>query len=109
MSLFWKGDGVKRKAKIASIVGVNRTMAQAVGFAKVNHDWRNQTGTLERGHRIISPAADRGKVVSGLWGVANVLYAKYLEARKAYTWLMPAAREIHPNLKSNIKAAYGNG
>jgi hypothetical protein len=94
---------------MASVIGVNRTMAQAVGFAKTNHDWQNQTGTLERGHRIISAAADRGSAVSGLWGVANVLYAKYLEARKKYAWLMPAAREIHPRLKGNIKAAYGNG
>lgn len=102
----WNGDKVLRRVQTAAIMGVNRTMAQAVGHAKQNHPWQNQTGTLERGTRIVFPASVDGDHVSGLWGVANVLYAKYLEASNKWTWLAPAAREIYPKLTANIKAAF---
>ncbi len=104
----WHGEALKRRMKTSAIMGVNGTMAQSVGHAKLNHDWQNQTGTLERGTRIVQPAAPRGRFVSGLWGAANVLYARYLERNVKWAWLTPAAREIYPRLAANIKLAFSS-
>lgn len=109
MGLHWRGDEVKRRMQMASIVGINVTMAQAVEESKTNHPWTYRTGTLERGIRIAKPASVRGASVSGLWGVINVLYGKFLEANPKWTWLRPTASQIYPRLAANIKAALGNG
>lgn len=109
MGLRWKGENIKRRMQAASIIGINGTMAQAVGYAKGNHPWENRTTTLEKGTRMVQSAAMRGAKVSGLWGVANVLYAKYLEGNKKWRWLAPTARVIYPRLAANIKAAYSRG
>lgn len=105
----WRGEALKRRMQMSAIMGINRTMAQSVGHAKMNHAWENRTGTLERGTRIVQPAALRGRFVSGLWGVANVLYGRYLERKKKWAWLTPAAREIYPRLSANIKEAFARG
>ncbi len=105
MSFSWKGDALKRKMQQASIIGINGTMGQSVGYAKMNHPWQNQTVTLEPGIRMVESASIKGTRISGLWGVANVYYAKYLEANPKWRWLAPAASKIYPKLKANIKAA----
>jgi integral membrane sensor domain MASE1 len=102
----WRGPQVAAKVRQASIAGINATMAQSVAYAKANHPWQNRTTTLEKGIRIIASAAVRGRVISGLWGVANVVYGKYLEASKKWTWLAPTAKVTYPRLAANIKAAY---
>ncbi len=108
MPLFWKGDNVKRKMRTASIMGINGTMAQAVGLAKGDHPWQNQTVTLEPGIKMVEPASVKGSKISGLWGVANVAYAKYLEANPKWRWLAPTADKIYPKLAANIKAAFAS-
>ena len=107
--LRWKGAIVKRKMQSASIMGINRTMGEVVGYSKQNHPWENRTTTLEKGIRIIQAAAVRGAKISGLWGVANVAYGKYLEAKEKWRWLAPAAGKIYPRLAANIKEAFARG
>lgn len=107
MGLRWKGDKVKRNARTASIIGINRTMSEAVGQAKGNHPWQNRSVTLEPGIKIAEGAAVRGGKVSGTWGVPLVNYAQYLERSKKWRWLVPAARAIYPRLKHHIKVALG--
>ena len=109
MSLNWKGDAIKKRMIAASIVGVNGTMAQTVTYAKLNHPWQNRSFTLEPGTRMIQEATQKGTVVSGLWGVANVLYGKYLEASRKWQWLRPAANVMYPRLAANIKEAFRRG
>lgn len=104
----WYGEALKRRMQTSAIIGVNGTMAQSVGHAKMNHPWENRTGTLERGTRIVRPAAPSGRAVSGLWGVANVVYAKFLERKQQWAWLTPAAREIYPRLAENIRLAFAS-
>lgn len=109
MGLRWRGEEVKRRIQMASIAGVNVTMGQAIEESKTNHPWTYRTGTLERGIKIVQSAAVRGRSVFGLWGVANVLYGKFLEANPKWAWLHPAASQVYPRLTENIKAALGNG
>ncbi|MDD5302028.1 MAG: hypothetical protein PHS14_02880 [Elusimicrobia bacterium] len=106
MKVDWYGDRIKAKLVRSSVQGVNRTMAQAVGQSKAQHPWQNRTTTLEKGIRIVKSAVYNSAVVSGMWGVANVLYGKYLEASDKWTWLRPAALVTYPRLKANIKEAY---
>ena len=80
MSLKWNGDNVKRKMIRASLIGINRTMAQAVSHAKKNHPFTNRTSTAEKAIRITTAArAFGGTDAIGFWGFANLLYGKYLE------------------------------
>lgn len=106
MGLRWNGDSVKRKMQTASMIGINRTMAQATEYSKFNHPWENDSTTLEKGIRIARAAAILGSRISGLWGVVNVVYGKYLERNPKWRWLAPAARTIYPRLATNIKAAF---
>lgn len=103
--LRWRGHLVKRRMQSASIMGINRTMGESVIYAKSNHPWENRTTTLEKGIRMIQAAAIRGAKIAGVWGVANVLYGKYLERSTKWRWLAPTARQIYPRLASNIKEA----
>lgn len=105
----WRGDEVKRKYLNACIIGVNVTMAQSVEYAKGNHPWENRTTTLEKGIRIAQSATVKANRVTGLWGVVQVAYGKWLEKNPKWSWLRPTASIFHPRLVDNIKAALGNG
>ena len=71
----WNGKAVSAKAKAAQIAGINRVMAKAVVLAKSNHDWANDTGTLEGGIGIADYAGESAKGVRGVWGAKDVKYA----------------------------------
>lgn len=106
--LKWYGKALKARMEKSSIVGINRTMGESVGYAKGNHPWQNQTVTLEPGIRMVAPAAIKGTKISGLWGVANVYYAKFLERNPKWRWLAPTAEKIYPRLAANIQTAFAS-
>ena len=79
MSVDWFGDKIKARIIRASIVGVNRTMGEAVMYAKQNHPFTNRTTTAEKSIRTQTPARNLAGVISGIWGSVTTKYFKYLE------------------------------
>lgn len=133
----WRGPAVSAKLKAAQIAGVNRTMASCVQTAKSEHDWENQTATLEGGIAVVEFAVADGERVRGTWGVQDVVYAlihelggviKPVNAKAlaipqagggvafvssvtipARPYLRPAADKRYPSLAMNIRRAYERG
>lgn len=116
MSTEWRGEELIRKMGMASMNGVNRTMAEAVTHAKKNHEWNNQTGTLEGSTQIHQYAKPEGTEFVGRWGSADVVYARRMEFgfsgmdssgrsvnQPARPYLRPAADKIYGKLADNIK------
>lgn len=131
MALEWKGDQVVRRMRSAQKFGINKTMADAVNHAKRNHDWNNQTGTLEGSISIAEFAHRSGNGYRGTWGSKDVVYAlihelggkivpkrakRLLIKRKGEVvasassvtirprpYLRPAADAIYPQLAANIR------
>lgn len=79
MSIDWYGDKIKAKLQRAAAVGVNRTMAKAVMYAKQNHPFTNRTTTAEKSIRIQTPASPSSSIIKGIWGSISTKYFKYLE------------------------------
>ena len=136
MTLEWKGDQVLAKMRQAQKFGVNKTMTQAVEYAKRNHAWQNRTGTLEGSISIIDFATQHGRGYRGEWGSKDVRYAlihelggrivpvrgKFLKFRvdgnfvsvtsvtiPARPYLRPAADVIYPQLAENINERWSRG
>jgi hypothetical protein len=133
-SLTWNGDAITAKMRKAQVMGVNKTMSQAVQHAKTNHPWKNRTGVLEGSYDIAEYAHAIEGGVEGVWGSKDVLYARIQELggvivpKKAKALaipmpdgsvrfvasvtiparpsLRPAADAVYPDLPANIKAAY---
>jgi len=134
-NLTWNGKAVSDKVKRAQVAGINRTLAECTVHAKQNHDWKNDTAVLEGGISIV----EYGRALSeggarGVWGVADVIYARIHElggtirpvrAKKlaipqddgsvrlvdsvtipARPYLRPAADAVYPDLPANIRRAY---
>jgi hypothetical protein len=81
----------------------NNLAIDMVKWAKANHPWKNQSGTLERSIGPIA-ATTTGNVTS--FGVGeggdNADYAKYIEARKDKAVLQPTIEFILPSAKKDI-------
>ena len=133
-SLTWTGDAVLAKMRRAEIIGVNVTMGAAVNHAKRNHPWKNQSGLLEGGINVISPAAPIATGIEGHWGVNDAVQARMLELGgvikpvnakalaiplpgggvvfrqsvtiPAYPYLRPAGDAQYPRLIQRIRRAY---
>lgn len=101
--LKWRGKAVTDKLTRCSIQGINATMTEAVIEAKGNHPWQNRTGTLERSISITVPARRTFNAVVGQWGTKGVRYGLFLELKKQFMWLRPAADRTYPNLARNIE------
>lgn len=109
MGLKWDGEKLAERVRNAQIVGVNKTMGEAVIHAKQNHPWQNRTGILEGSINIASFAAAQQGAVSGQWGSLDVAYAVWLELGTAKTaafpFLRPAADATYKNLSRHIREA----
>ncbi len=109
--LTWNGKRVLKRTNKATLVGINKTMAQAVEHAKNNHAWKNRTGTLEGSIKIVKYAHKVGKGAQGEWGSADVVYAivHELGSKKRNIpprpYLRPAADVTYKNLIENIRRA----
>jgi phage gpG-like protein len=120
MPLVWKGDKFNAKFEKAMRVGLNKTMAEAVLYAKTHHEWKNRTGTLERSIRIVEGARKVGQGFAGIWGSVAVIYAAVHEFGASFRrgsgtvniparpFLVPAARKNYPNLTENIREAFAS-
>jgi len=118
MPVNWQGDKLLKKLGKAQKVGLNQTMADAVEFAKRNHEFVNRTGTLE-GSIDIQEAAHRvAGGWKGTWGSRDVRYALRIELgfrgrdargrninQRERPFLRPAAEEKYPGLAGNIAKA----
>lgn len=114
MSLRWYGDKFKKRAEKAALTGINKTMGDAVLYAKENHPWVYRTGKLEQNTKVIMPAQGVGRgVYAGAWGVtAQAPYGKFLEfgtmKMRPFPFLRPSAAIFHPKLQENISRAWGS-
>lgn len=121
MALSWRGAEIAAKIEGASLLGVERTMADAVAYAKRNHGWENRTGTEEGSLRIVDDAHSDGAAVTGTWGSADVNYTIFLEflageimgdtgwtrtRNGGSPFLRPSADANYPKLRGYIAAAY---
>lgn len=119
VGLQWFGDRVKEKSRSAEQSAVNRVMSEAVIHAKTNHAFRNRTGTLEGGIRIVNFATPHARGVRGVWGVADVRYARRIELgfqgpdqlgrvinQAARPYLRPAADATYGRLADYIAQEY---
>ena len=76
----WNGDKVKKTFKDACHTGINKVMADCVGYSKANHSgWQNRTGLAEGSIKIQAFAQERGGSIIGIWGSADVGYMIWLE------------------------------
>lgn len=102
----------------AAVAAVNGAMSFALLHAKSDHRpgahargrFETQTGTLERGIRILSPARLAGlATVRGVWGVASVPYAHHVEfgglRSRAFPYMRPAQREAGERLADFMRTA----
>lgn len=77
-SIVWNGDAVFERVKAATLLGVDRTLAESSDHAKREHEWVSKTGFLEASIGILAPAHSEGLRVSGSFGaLAN--YALFVE------------------------------
>lgn len=105
MSFTWNGKKVAAEVQRAAEKGINKTMAEAVITAKLNHPgWSNRTSKAEGSIQIIEPAKPIGNEVGGKWGSKGVNYMIFLELKHGGA-LREAAGVTYPNLARNIAAA----
>lgn len=135
MALEWNGRAVERKIAEAQRIGINRTVSDAIVHAKRNHQWQNQTGTLEGSIQFHEFAYRIATGYRASWGSLDVAYALAIELgfdgvqevkphtrrtrsgsvsvrghsrsvkRRAMPFLVPAGDAIYPDLAGNIADA----
>lgn len=116
--LQWFGGGLKRRLRNAQVLGVDRTMADAVHHAKAHHEFRNRTATLEGSVRVTNFATPHLRGARGMWGSADVRYALRIELgfegadragrrirQRPRPFLRPAAEATYPRLPHHIREA----
>jgi len=79
VALRWNGDRVLKMMGRANRIGINRTMAECVGFAKKNHPFTTRTTHAEKSISVLTPAVTDAKGTVGTWGSILAHYFKYLE------------------------------
>ena len=108
MSVKWRGAEVAKKMLRAEVRAINLIMSRCVRHAVQNHpDWKNQTGDLEGSLDIHSKARRQGSGAAGVWGSADIVYARFREFNPDPGYLRPAAAIHYPDLPGEIRRAFG--
>ena len=108
----WEGPRVADKMRKAEMRGINVIMSRCVRGAKTTHEWINRTGILEGSIGIEIFARPQGSGASGIWGTADVVYARVHELGSeklsipARPYLRPAADIHYPDLRTEIRRAF---
>lgn len=102
MAVDWYGDKIRAKMKRAMAIGVNRTMAESVLYAKENHAFTNRTTTAEKSIRIQTMAKDMHGMITGIWGSMTTKYFKYLEFGTELTRGRTSIRQRVAGAKTSI-------
>jgi hypothetical protein len=135
VALEWNGREIARRIDAAQRIGINRTVSDAIVYAKRNHEWNNQTGTLEGSIQFAEYAHRVRDGWRAIWGSLDVSYALAMELgfdgvqqvkahtrrtkggqasvrahsrtvrRRPMPFLVPAADAIYPDLAGNIADA----
>ncbi len=105
MSVKWEGPRVLRATRRAQVRGINVIMSRCVRGAKTSHKWINRTGILEGSIGIHTFARKTGAGISGEWGSADVVYARFREFNPDPGYLRPQADIHYPNLPTEIRRA----
>ena len=80
MSVKWRGKQVLQATRRAQVLGINVIMSRCVRGAKTSHPgWKNRTGILEGSIGIEIFARPQGSGAAGIWGSADVVYARVHE------------------------------
>ena len=113
MSVKWRGAEVAKKMLRAEVRGIDMIMSRCVRHAKQNHEWINRTASLEGSIGIHTKARRQGSGASGVWGSADIVYARVHELGseklniRARPYLRPAAAIHYPDLPGEIRRAFG--
>lgn len=109
MPLEWHGDELAERVRRAAAAAIDDTTAATDDQATAAHEFRNETGNLER--RIITePARDEGAEIVGKVGieyahgekeVRDGFYGLFVETHRPF--LRPAADAMFPTLARRIK------
>ena len=108
----WEGPKVASKMRKAEIRAINVVMSRCVRRAKTSHEWINRTGILEGSIGIDIFARPQGSGAAGVWGSADVVYARVHELGSAKLniparpYLRPAAAAEYPALATEIRKAF---
>lgn len=93
MNLVWNGAEVLERVKAATLLGVDRTLAESADQAKRDHEWASKTGFLEASIGVLAPAHSEGLRVSGSFGaLAN--YALFVEVGTSRIGMTAVQRTI---------------
>lgn len=77
-TLVWNGDEVFERVKAATLIAVDRTLAESADQAKRDHRWVSRTGALEASISVLEFAHSDGFRISGSFG-ATANYALFVE------------------------------
>ncbi len=108
----WEGPRIVSKMGRAEVRGINVIMSRCVRTAKTTHEWKNRTGILTGSIGIDIFARPQGSGHAGIWGSADVAYARVHELGSeklnipARPYLRPAADEHYPDLPTEIRKAF---
>ena len=108
----WRGPAIARKMRKSEIHGINVIMSRCVRHAKQNHEWINRRVVLEGSIDSHIPARPQGSGTAGVWGSADVVYARVHELGSeklnipARPYLRPAAAVHYPSLPGEIRKAF---
>ena len=107
MSVKWKGAKVLRATRRAQIRGIDVIMARCVNGAITNHPtFQNRRVVLEGSFDIHTHARKTGRGISGEWGSADVVYARFREFNPDPGFLRPQADIHYPDLPTAIRRAF---
>lgn len=99
----WYGDEIRKKARRAAAIGVNKTMGEAVIHAKEKHAFTNRTSTAEKSIRIVKPASSAQDVIAGTWGSATTKYFASLEFGTGLTRTRTSIKQRVAGARTSIK------
>lgn len=108
----WEGPKVASKMRRAEIHAINIIMSRCVRGAKQSHEWINRTGILEGSIGIDFFARPKGSGAAGIWGSADVVYARVHELGseklniEERPYLRPQAAIHYPDLAGEIRRAF---
>ena len=99
ITLDWRGGMVRRRMAKAVANGIDRTMAQAVNYAKPTAPV--VTGNYQGSIQFRPSKVSHDGNVRGEWGSYDTDYAIYIENRRPV--LGDAARKAYPKFGGNVR------